>query len=80
MAMGPVMMMDPSMMMGAPILVPAGPGGMAPMIMAPIGGGRGGRGGGGRGKMSPAGGGGGPSYFDLDNPKNNRAVLDYGDL
>ncbi|KFM27803.1 hypothetical protein F751_2794 [Auxenochlorella protothecoides] len=54
---------------------------------------RGGRGGGGRGGfnggpifMAPGSGGkpGGPApnqeYFDLDAPKNNRAVLDYGDL
>ncbi|RMZ54433.1 hypothetical protein APUTEX25_002009 [Auxenochlorella protothecoides] len=57
------------------------------------GGNRGGRGGGGRGGfnggpifMAPGSGGkpGGPApnqeYFDLDAPKNNRAVLDYGDL
>ncbi|KAL6768849.1 CGL117 [Auxenochlorella protothecoides x Auxenochlorella symbiontica] len=57
------------------------------------GGNRGGKGGGGRGGfnggpifMAPGSGGkpGGPApnqeYFDLDAPKNNRAVLDYGDL
>jgi hypothetical protein len=31
--------------------------------------------GGGRGR-----GGGVREYFDLDNPSNNRAILDYGDL
>ena len=99
----PMMMMDPSMMLGAPILMPAVGGGMAPMIMAPMGlmamgggGGRGGRGGGRGGRGGgrgggyvqggamvplPVGGGGvAPNYFDLDAPKNNRAVLDYGDL
>jgi hypothetical protein len=91
----PMMMMDPSMMMGAPIIVPT-PGGMimAPMemVMGGGGGGRGGRGrGGGRGGRGGGRGGGfggpvvmgpggGPNYFDLDAPKNNRAVLDYGDL
>jgi hypothetical protein len=86
----PAMMM---MNMGGPVFMPAGGpmGGMAPVIMAPMApmmmpmGGRGGRGGrisGGRGgfggpmMMAPAGG----QYLDLDNPKNNRAVLDYGDL
>jgi len=87
---GPMMMMDPSMMMGAPIIVPTAGG----MIMAPMEmmmGGTGGRGGGGgRGRSGRGGRGGrgfnpgpavgGPNYFDLDAPKNNRAVLDYGDL
>jgi hypothetical protein len=67
---------------------------MAPMemVMGGGGGGRGGRGrGGGRGGRGGGRGGGfggpvvmgpggGPNYFDLDAPKNNRAVLDYGDL
>ena len=88
----PMMMMDPSMMMGAPIIVPTAGG----MIMAPMEmmmGASGGRGGGGRGRGGGGRGGrgggrgfgqgpvvGGPNYFDLDAPKNNRAVLDYGDL
>ena len=37
--------------------------------------GRGGFGGRGRGRVAPV-----SAYFDIDAPKNNRAVLDYGDL
>jgi hypothetical protein len=61
-------------------------GGMLPMM----GGGRGGRGGrrpmgrGGRGMMAAPGAkldsGGVREYYDLDAPRNNRAVLDYGDI
>lgn len=84
-------MMDASVMMAGPIIVP-GAGAMGPVMMAPMDmvmpmgmrgrGGRGGRGRGGRGGFAgpvvmPTG---GPQYFDLDAPKNNRAVLDYGDL
>jgi len=32
---------------------------------------------GGRGPRPPPS---GPNYYDLDNPSNNRSVLDYGDL
>ena len=81
--MAPMMMMN----VGAPVFVPSGGrmGGMTPVFMTPMvmPMGRGGRGGGrGRGgygsmMMPPSGGG---QYRDLDNPKNNRAVLDYGDL
>jgi hypothetical protein len=72
---GQMVYMDPSQMMGAPIIVPGGDGqNMAPVIMMPMGG-RGGRGGRGRGF-----GGQQQGYFDLDAPKNNRAMLDYGDL
>lgn len=72
---GQMVYMDPSQMMGAPIIVPGGGGqNMAPVIMMPMGG-RGGRGGRGRGF-----GGQQQGYFDLDAPKNNRAMLDYGDL
>jgi len=60
---------------------------MMPMGMRAGGGGRGGgrgmRGGGGRGGFPGAPvmmGSQGGSYFDLDDPKNNRVVLDYGDL
>jgi len=72
---GQMVYMDPSQMMGAPIIVPGGGGqNMTPVIMMPMGG-RGGRGGRGRGF-----GGQQQGYFDLDAPKNNRAMLDYGDL
>lgn len=62
----------------APPMVPAGMRGGAP---GGHGGGRfggavGGRGGGRGGRD----GGGMREYYDLDNPKHNRAVLDYGDL
>ena len=65
--------------MGAQVLVPApGAGPLGPFIMA-------------QGPMGPpmampmpmmggGGGGGRGGYHDLDNPRNNRAVLDYGDL
>lgn len=80
---GPPMLLDPNtgmMMMAAPMFAPmSGRGG-------------GGRGGGGRGGHPPpmmmagppigtaATAMGGGNYYDLDAPKNNRAVLDYGDL
>lgn len=80
--MGPAPMFLPGM--GPMMMIPAGPAPlMAPMIIAPgFDGGRGwgggGRGGGlgGRGGIRPAPG----SYVDLDDPKNSRQVLDYGDL
>ena len=75
--MAPMMMMN----VGAPMFIPPGSGiaGMPPVIMAPMmmPMGRGGRSRGrGRGRFS----GHRDQYKDLDNPKNNRAVLDYGDL
>ncbi len=73
---GPLPMMPP----GAMAMRGRGPRGVPPgMAMR---GGRGGPLGGGRG-MAPGtklDGRGFREYFDLDNPANNRAVLDYGDL
>jgi hypothetical protein len=93
---GGMLPMSGGMVGGAPMLVQGGMAGMAgiagvPMMVAApmmVGGGRGGGGGfrgGGRGggRGGPPGGrGAGASggYFDLDAPRNNRAVLDYGDL
>ena len=95
-AVGPIMMpggMPMMPMMPAPMM--GGPGQMMGMAMRGRGGGMMGmmRGRGGPGRFGGRGGGfmmGGPGakldpngireYYDLDNPMNNRAVLDYGDL
>lgn len=63
-----MMYIDPSMMGGQLLMSSGGRGGVTPVMLMPVGGGRGGRGGRGRG------------YFDLDAPQNNRSMLDYGDL
>ncbi|KAL6765183.1 hypothetical protein V8C86DRAFT_3128329 [Haematococcus lacustris] len=63
-------MMNPAMMMAAAGRGARGGRGMGPMTGTGRGGGRAGRGMGGDRR----------EYYDLDNPSNNRAVLDYGDL
>ncbi len=72
-------LMPPAMLMGA-MAGRGGPGGRMGGGRGPASGGGGGRGrGGGRGGVSLRMDS-GREYFDLDNPQNNRAVLDYGDL
>mmetsp|Transcript_25907 Transcript_25907/g.65940 ORF Transcript_25907/g.65940 Transcript_25907/m.65940 type:complete len:105 (-) Transcript_25907:409-723(-) len=77
-----------------PMPMPMMPGMPMPFMPGMMLGGPGGRGRGGRGMRGGRGGrfgmvggpgakldaGGMREYYDLDNPQNNRAVLDYGDL